>query len=222
MTIAVADHSGLLAAVQSRRQQLDRLAGQAEELTGQISVVEAEIEGHRAVSERERLAGAVLTSFGEQTQETARTKVEQLATRALQVVFGPHHSFHLRAGERGGQATLEIVIRSQYPGGETVETGVLDARGGGLAAVVGFVLHLVVLLLTPELANILFLDEPFAWVSTSYEARVAEFLAEVVRKARVQVMLVTHSAVYGEYADVSIRLTQDQAGGTVVHRGESE
>lgn len=219
---ATLDHADLVRAVQRRRQQLDRRVGQADELAAQISAVEAEIAQYQVLAERERLAGALLTTIGEQTQETARVKVEQLATHALQVIFGTHHSFRMQAGERGGQATLELIIRSEYPDGEAIETGVLDARGGGLAAVVGFVLRLVVLLLTPELANILLLDEPFAWVSAQYEGRVSEFLAEVARKARVQVVMVTHSLVYGEHADVMVRLTQGTDGVTVIHQGESE
>jgi hypothetical protein len=222
VTAALADHEDVLAAVRLRRQQLDRQAGQAEQLAVQISETEAEIERYRVLAERERLAGALLTTIGELTQETARAKVEQLATHALQVVFGTHHSFHLRPGERGGQATLEMIIRSQYPDGEVVETGVVDARGGGLAAVVGFVLRLVMLLLTPELANILWLDEPFAMVSAFHEPLVAAFVAEVTRRARVQVVLSTHSQVYGDFADETIRLTQGLDGVTVVHRGESE
>lgn len=219
MTTALED---LSAAVRLRRQQLDRQAGQAEQLAAQISAVEDEIAEYQRISERDRLSGALLTTIGEQEQNTALHKIEELATRALQVIFGAEHSFVLEPGERGGQATLEMTVRSQYPDGQVVETGVLEARGGGMAAVVGFVLRLVVLLLTPDVWNILFLDEPFAWLSARYEGRLAEFLAEVARKARVQLILVTHSPVFGDYADQAVHLDLDAAGVTVVRHGASE
>ena len=165
MTAVLEGTASLAAAVRLRRQQLDRQAGQAEQLAAQISATEAELAGYRALAELNARAGALLTTIGEETQETARGKVQELATRALQVVFGPEHEFLLKPGERGGQATLELLVRSRYPNGTVVETGVLEARGGGMAAVIGYVLRLVVLLLTPDLANVLFLDETFAHVS---------------------------------------------------------
>jgi ABC-type lipoprotein export system ATPase subunit len=91
-----------------------------------------------------------------------------------------------------------------------------------MAAVVGYVLRLVQLLLTPELRNILILDETFAHVGASHEPRVAEFLRLVSDRARVQQVLVTHSPVYAEYADQAVRLEQGSDGVTVVHHGESE
>lgn len=222
MTAVLEATASLAAAVRRRRQQLDRQAGQAEQLAAQISATESELERYRSLSELNARAAALLTTIGEQTQETARGKVQELATRALQVVFGPEHEFLLKPGERGGQATLELLVRTQYPGGSVVETGILEARGGGLAAVVGYVLRLVVLLLTPELDNVLFLDEPFGHVSAQYEGRVGEFMAEVAHRAGVQQVLITHSPVFADFADVAARLELSEAGVTVVHKGESE
>jgi hypothetical protein len=215
------DLAGLAAAVRARRAELDRRAGQAEQLARQISGTETELAGLQHQAELHAQAVLLFTTIGEQAQETARSWVERLATRALQVVFGENLTFRLKAGERGGQATLEMLVRSDYPGG-TVETPVLEARGGGMAQVIGFVLHLVVLLLTPDVRRVLFLDEPFSMVSASYEVRVAELCREVADKARVQLVLVTHSPVYADYADETTRLELGTDGVTVVHRGESE
>jgi chromosome segregation ATPase len=214
-------YSSLIAAVQQRRQQLDRRAGQFEQLQLQIAAAENELAAARAASALHARVTGLLTSIGEEAQETARGKVEGLATRALQVVFGEELSFILKPGDRAGQAALEMLIRSVY--GETVvETPVLDARGGGMAAVVGFVLRLVVLLLTPGVRRLLLLDETFAHVSASYEARVAEFLREVADKAGVQILLVTHSDSYGQYADVAIRLELGPDGVTRITEGADE
>jgi ABC-type molybdenum transport system ATPase subunit/photorepair protein PhrA len=77
----------------------------------------------------------------------------------------------------------------------------MDARGGGMAAVTGFMIRLVVLLLTPRARRILFLDETFRFVSSEYEGRLAEFLAEVAERAGVQLVLVTHSDAFNDAAD---------------------
>ena len=88
-----------------------------------------------------------------------------------------------------------------------------------MAAVVGFVLRLVVLLLTPSHRRFLALDESFAHVSASYEPRVAEFLREVADRAGVQILLITHSDAYSDLADVRYRLSLAPDGTTVVEKG---
>ena len=121
----------------------------------------------------------------------------------------------------GPWADLEFVVRSTY-GDTVIDTSVLEARGGGMAAVLGFVMRLVVLLLTPGTRKLLVLDESFAMVSASFEARVAEFLHEVSHRAKVQIILITHSAAYGDYADEKYRLAAGPGGVTQVYKGESE
>lgn len=214
-----AGYAGLAADVGRRRRQLDVLSGQAGQVDAQITALEDELENLLGQAERLSRVGAMFTTVGEAAQETARDRVEQLATKALQVIFGDEHQFLLVPGERGGQATLELKVRSAYPGGEVIETGVLEARGGGMAAVVGYVLRLVVLLLTPEIRNLLFLDETFTFVSAEYEGRVAEFIRQVADRARVQHVIITHSPAYAEAADQVSRLELGTDGVTVVHRG---
>lgn len=216
------DRAALARAVVIRRSELDRRAGQLEQLQRQISETEAELEDLRCQAGLHARVALRLTATGELAQETARVRVEDLATRALQVIFGSEHAFVLKTGDRGGQATLDLLVRSAYPDGRVVETGILEARGGGMAAVVGFVLRLVKLLLTPDTRNLLFLDETFAHVSAGFEPRVGEFLRLVCDRTGAQVVLVTHSPVYGDFADQAVRLEQGADGVTIVHRGESE
>jgi DNA repair ATPase RecN len=217
MAISVSE---LTAAVRQRRSELDQQAGAAAEVARQRQEAEARCAELERAIEVEDQAVRLLTSIGEERQESARHQVEELATRAMQVIFGEELSFHLVAGERGGQATLEFMVRSRY-GDTAVDTPVLGARGGGLAAVLGFVLRLVVLTLTPGVRRLLVLDESFAHVSAGYEDRVAEFLREVSHQMGVQVILVTHSPVYASYADKRYRFAMKD-GVTQVHEGESE
>jgi DNA repair exonuclease SbcCD ATPase subunit len=216
------DLTALRAAVKAQRSVLDKQAGEAMSLAKRGQAAEAERDRLRARLETCEKTCKLLTTIGEQEQDIARAQVEGLVTRALQVVFGEELSFRLKPGTRGNQAVLDLLLVSQY-GGTTVETPVMEARGGGMAAVVGFALRLVILLLTPEyeVRRLLVLDETFAHVSASYEPRVAEFLREVADKAGVQVLLVTHSNAYGEKADSRYRLSL--AGGfTEVHPNETE
>lgn len=215
------DVAALALQVREARQRADRQTGRAQQLRDDAVAVDAEIAALEAKAELHAKVALLLASVGEQAQEDARARFEQMATRALQIIFGPEHSFGLVAGESGGQPTLEPVIRSDY-GGTITETSVLDARGGGMAAVTGFVMRLVMLLQTPALRRILLLDESFAHVSESYTDRVASFLRDVADQADVQIVLVTHDPVYAQYADQLVRLAQGPDGMTRVFPGESE
>jgi hypothetical protein len=213
--------AALAAQVRAARQQVDRQVGRAQQLRDDAAAVEAVIAVLEHQAEVHAKLAMLLTSVSEQAQEDARARFESLATRALQVIFGPELSFGLVPGESGGQPTLEPVIRSDY-GGTITETSVLDARGGGMAAVTGFVMRLVKLLLTPGARRVLLLDESFAHVSESFTDRVASFLREVADQAGVQIILNTHDPVYAQYADQRVRLVLGPDGLTQVFEGESE
>jgi hypothetical protein len=217
----VIDVAALASRVSARRRELDREVGRAQQVAADGLAVEAAIAVLEHLVDTCAKTAALLTTFGEQAQEDARAQFEALATRALQVIFGANLSFGLVAGESGGQPTLEPVIRSVH-GGTITETSVLDARGGGMAAVAGFVMRLVMMLLTPGARRVLFLDETFGMVAKSFEPRIAEFLREVADKAGVQIVLVTHSDAYSDLADTEIRLVLGDDGLTRTYEGKSE
>jgi predicted ATPase len=217
----VTDVAVLAAAVQAQRRSLDRLAGRAQQVALAGKAEEAAVARLTAEVDVYAKVAALLTSIGEEAQESARAQFEELATRGLQAVFGEALSFRLVPGESGGQVTLEPVIRSEY-GSQVIETPVMDARGGGMAVVVGFVLQLVMILLTPGVRKIIFLDESFAHVPVANRHQLARFLREVAEQAGMQVVMITHDSVYGEYADMQVRFAVGPDGMTRVFDGEVE
>jgi DNA repair exonuclease SbcCD ATPase subunit len=215
------DLAALADAVQATRRDLDRQAGRAQQVATAGKRVEADIARCEELAGVYAMTAALLTRIGEEAQESARKMFEDLTTRALRAIFGEDLSFRLVPGETGGQVTLEPVIRSAYDGG-VIETPVLDARGGGMAVVVGFVLQMVMVLCTPRARKILLLDEPFAFVSESFTDRLGEFLAEVAGQMGMQILMITHDKVLMQYADVRVRLALGPDGVTQVFEGESE
>ena len=195
----------LSGAVSKAEERVNRRVGEAKQ------VFEA---GRRAEAEVRELEGRlevldqvveVLNSYADQQQEKLQRTIETLVTHGLRTIFGPEMSFHVVAGMRGKYATVDFVVRSVIDG-EVVDTAVMDARGGGVAAVVGFLLRLVLLLLHRDRRHILFLDETFAQLSVDYESRLAEFIRELVdKRPDVQIVMVTHSDQYGDVADTSYR-----------------
>lgn len=205
--------SDLAAEVKAARSLLDQALGEARALAAAERAAQARIELFEQQIELHERVIIALTQLGEEEQDAAQRYVEEMVTRGLQAIFSEELSFCLVQSTRAGQANVEFVIRDG-----DLETPVLEARGGGMAAVTGFLLRLAVLLKTPGAARVLWLDEPFAHVSAEYRGRVAEFLREICTEAKVQVIMVTHDQEYAELADDVYQFSQVQ-GETSVSSG---
>jgi DNA repair exonuclease SbcCD ATPase subunit len=199
------------------RRVVDEQVGEANSVRRQRDELEEQI---RSLSDRvvvhERVT-SLLNSIGEEKQFAAQEAIEQLVTRGLQTIFGEDLSFHIVQDVKARRAEVSFVIRTHLENGRVVETDVMDARGGGMSAVVGFLLRLVVMLLRddPEKDNILVLDETFAHVSEEYLPALNEFLRKIVDKTGVQIIMVTHQPEFTELADKVYRLSSKD-GKTVV------
>lgn len=184
------------------RREADRRVGEARAIAGRGTVVKDEVAKLTTeASDYERAAG-VLASIGEERQAAAQSQVEELVTRGLQTIFGEELSFHVIQTTKGKTPIVEFVIRSTIPGQPVIETDVMSARGGGVATVVGFLLRVVVMLLSKDKQEtVLFLDETFSMVSADYLPNVVEFLRELVDKTDIRIVLVTHQPEFLNAAD---------------------
>lgn len=189
--------------IRNRRRELDAALGEkrsvelrAQELNDEI----VELSSNISIHER---ANSLLNSIGEEKQYAAQEAIEQLVTRGLQTIFDDSLSFHILQDVKARRATVSFIVRSTLPGGRVVDTDVMDARGGGLAATVGFLLRLTVMLLKTDTRadNFLVLDETFAHVSVEYLDGLREFIRKVVDKTGVQILMVTHQPEFAESAD---------------------
>lgn len=211
------DITTLTTAVRNRRRELDALMGEARATLLRGKAIEEQIGGlTEDVSDYERVT-TLLNSLGEDRQQRAQQTIEELVTRGLQTIFDETLTFHIVQSVKGKAAIVEFVVRSTF-GNEQVETPVMDARGGGLAATIGFLLRIVVMLLRSRNTSeeqILVLDETFAHVSEEYLAGMGEFLRQIVDKTGVQIIMVTHQPEFADYADTVYRFSQKD-GKTVV------
>lgn len=202
------DLDTLVIRARQRRRQIDALQGEARATLMRGKELQAEIADLGEVIEDLDRVTVLLNSLGEDRQLKAQQTIEELVTRGLQTIFDESLSFHIVQTVKGKTANVEFLVRSTLPG-SVVETPVMDARGGGLAATIGFLLRLVVMLLSKgtKTENILVLDETFAHVSAEYLGPLGEFLREVVDKTGVQIVMVTHQPEFAEYADKVYRFS---------------
>lgn len=191
-----------------RRRTLDQRQGEARAILTRGKEIQAEVAELTELVEDLDKVTLLLNSIGEDRQQKAQQTIEELVTRGLQTIFDETLSFHIVQTTRGKSVTVEFVVRTTL-NGRAIETPVMDARGGGLAATIGFLLRLVVLLLTrgQRQDTLMILDETFAHVSAEYLPAVSSFVREVVDKTGVQIIIVTHQEELVEGADRVYRFT---------------
>lgn len=210
MNTSNVDLDSLVIRARNRRRVIDSAQGEARATLLRGKQLQDDVaELAETVEDLDRVTG-LLNSLGEAKQMQAQQTIEELVTRGLQTIFDDTLSFHIIQTMRGKTASVDFVVRTTL-GGEVIDTSVMEARGGGLAATIGFLLRLVVMLLSKgtKTENILVLDETFGMVSAEYIHPLGEFLREVVEKTGVQIVLVTHEPEFEAYADQVIRFSTE-------------
>jgi DNA repair exonuclease SbcCD ATPase subunit len=185
----------------------ERRVGAAKGASARLKEVKTEVISLEQAVELHDQAILLLSQFADTRQAEVQAKVEGLVTYGLRIIFGEGMSFHILQDTKNKLAAANFVVRSKA-GNDVVETPIMDARGGGVAAVAGFLLRLIILLLTSKARRLLVLDETFAQLSSEYEEPLADFLRELVDRTGTQVIMVTHSSAYDVVADKVYRFTQ--------------
>lgn len=201
--------------LQIKRRDLDTRMGEAKAYLQRAKALQAGIDDKIGLRDDLERVTILLNTIGEDRQMQAQETIEELVTRGLQTIFDSSLSFHIIQTIKGRSVSADFIVRTTL-GDTFIETPVLDARGGGLAATIGFLLRVVVLLLSSgtKQDNVLILDETFAHVSDEYLPPLGEFLRELVDKTGIQIIMVTHQPEFMEYSDKSYRFS--------IHEGKTE
>lgn len=196
------------ASVQQRR-------GMVTMLEQQKKIFDTEAENAAEDAARYESACVLLGTYADQREAEVHQKLTSLVSTGLTTIFQEDLRLVINAKQVGKRTDTEFRLLTAY-GDYEVDTEILSARGGGVAAVTGFLLQTIMILLTKS-PRILFLDEAFAQVSAEYEPRLADFLHELADDLGMQIVLVTHSHAYEEASEAVYR-TSSKDGITSVER----
>lgn len=185
---------------------LNRKIGERDSVKARKLELEAEIAELGALTTVLDQVTILLNTIGEDKQKQAQEQIEGIVTRGLHAIFGETYSFHIEQAMKGKNASVEFTIRSRM-GDATIETPVLEAHGGGLSSLVGLLLRVTVLLLSKSqnVSKVIVLDETFGMLSEEYLDATAEFIRELVDRAGLQVILITHQKEWQDYADITYK-----------------
>ena len=191
------------ARVEGARSRLDREIGAAQAIAKRGKEAQRRADEAKEMESACEEAGRLLARFADERQGRVVQAIENVTSAGLSSVFGEVMALHLRQTVRARRMEMDVTVET----GDGLETPILEARGGGLAAVAAFLLRLTVLLLTNGARRLVVADEPFAHLSREYAPRMATFLRELCERTDTQIFLVTHDDSFVEEADVVVRLT---------------
>lgn len=151
----------------------------------------------------------LLQKTSDYARQQVKTRIEDVVSEALNVVFGGSHKFMIDLSLRGNQPIAEYYLND----GATItklEKPDYD-RGGGKVDIIALSLRLAV----GEMADTpgpLFLDEVGKHVSKEYAPSVAYFLKEYSANFDRQIILITHNADLAEIGETSLSVKRTPAG----------
>ncbi|HEC65247.1 MAG TPA: hypothetical protein ENI23_08135 [bacterium] len=151
-------------------------------------------------------------SLGTTEQQKLRIWVQKVVTYGLESVFEDKFYFTISEPEiKANEVSLDFaVVEVDRENNKTIECDPYDEMGGGVADVLSFLLQfLLVFLLRDRVQPIIFLDEAFKHLSTQYAINMAKLLSELCAKTGMQIVLVTHSNVYIDFADTLYYVSKD-------------
>lgn len=178
--------------------------GQKKYLESRISELESETDSLLDKVKTLDEACAFISNFADSRELLIHRHLEDIVSQGLQDIFDEDLRLKVEQKIVGKRVEVKFKLISQYNDQE-VETDILASRGGGVAAVCGFLLRVVMLLLLNKeygTRKLLLLDESFAAVSTDYRENVAQLLEDLADEYGVEIIHVTHDST-GSFEDHS-------------------
>jgi len=183
--------------LKQKRSLFDQKLGEARAIKRRQIELEKEIETLGVEVTNYDKALAIFHNLSSVVQENFTQSIEDLISEGLTSVFEYPLRFKITPEVKGGQSVLDFSILNE----DGTETDILDARGGGLSALCGVLLRIVILrLMNDRMRQILILDEPLSHLSSSYVPAAGELLKRLSEELDIQIIMVTHQPEFADHA----------------------
>ncbi len=146
----------------------------------------------------------ILSKTSDKARETGRLRMEKVATKALQSIFGPSFEAEIEiVPDYGGKPGAFFYVKTQNPDGTVIRNEPQESRGGGVNDIYASALQVATMVVynDPKIMGPILLDEPGKHVSEDYIIKYGEFLAFISKTFGRQITMVTHQAHLAQTAD---------------------
>lgn len=133
-------------------------------------------------------AQELVQQVAQHVQQQVHNRIASVVSRCLKAVFDEPYKFKIHFERKRGRTEARLVfVRNKQ------EIVPMQGSGGGVLDVAGFALRIACLKLSrPQLRPIVFLDEPFKFVSEEYRERVRQLIETLSEEMGIQFVMVTH------------------------------
>ena len=132
----------------------------------------------------------IFQTVAKEVQQQAHDRISKVVTRCLQLIFDQEaYEFNIEFEKKRGRTEAKLQLSRD---GMVLDDPINEA-GGGVIDVAAFALRLSCLMLRqPKLRRVLFLDEPFKFLSEEYRPEIHNMLVELSKEMKVQFIIITH------------------------------
>lgn len=178
----------------NRERELVRLEAEGKKMLVDIQARRAQLELLDGVQ-------VFLQTLSEATRDEITSGLQEIVTRCLQSVFGPHLHFEIEVETKRNNTGIEFYVRNES-GEHSVRLKPEESMGGGVIDTISIGLRFGLLkILTPQPEGPIFLDEPAKMVSADRVDSVANLLKELTDLFDKQVLVVTHHSSITDIVD---------------------
>jgi DNA repair exonuclease SbcCD ATPase subunit len=192
--------------VQLLRNKLEQLKGQKQSVERSLITTQQELKDKTISLHKHEQAKEIIRTVGMQTQSQLEVNISDIASLALDSVFG-YTAYRLGISfvQRRNKTECDLYFERD---GNKVDP--LTASGVGAVDVAAFALRIASWsMCKPRSRSTIILDEPFRFLSENYQEQASMMLREISTKLGIQFLIISHNETLASGADrtfnVSIR-----------------
>ena len=153
----------------------------------------------------------IVNSVLSATQEQVKSYIEEIATLALQAVFGETFALAIDCEQKRGKSEFNLKLVKSG-----VKFDLRDEVGGGALDVVSFALRIALWSMRfPRSSSLFVLDEPGTAVSEDLRPKFGEMLRKLSETLGIQLIIISHDSALQDIADRVFTVTQENEVSTV-------
>jgi len=192
--------------LQKIRNRLERKKGQKTQIEKDLNdIIESKKTIEESISNSEK-AQAIIQAVAQATQKELQYRICDPVSLALAAVYDNPYKMSAKF-EITGRGTTECHLGFERNGSIIKPT---DASGGGPIDIASFALRVGAWSLAPRRSrNVLFLDEPFRWISRNKIPLAGVMLKSISRQLNLQIIMVTHIEDLIDCADKILEVSID-------------
>lgn len=169
--------------------QIKKIRSQKDETVSAICEAEKIIEEKEVEIEQILQLQSACQIVASSIQTIAHKKISAVVKKCLDAVFNGRYDFEILFDRKRGKTEASMIFKKNG----NILSDPLRESGGGVMDVASFGLRLSALVLTkPKKRKVLFLDEPFKYVSKKYRKNIGKLLKELSTGYGVQIKMITH------------------------------